>query len=154
GGDRKRIGAWLRVSLSQSLVVSQIAVSLLLLVAAGLFLRTLTKLNSVVLGFNREHLLLFNVNARQAGYRDQALARFFENLHASLSSIPGVRAATASSFAMVSQSVNSRNITVPGYSGKDAGASLLSIAPNFFATMQIPILLGRPIDESDISAGA
>ena len=50
GESRKRIGAWLKVSLSQTLVVSQIAVSLLLLVAAGLFVRTLTKLNSVELG--------------------------------------------------------------------------------------------------------
>jgi hypothetical protein len=49
---------------------------LLLLVAAGLFARTLGKLNSVELGFNREHLLLFGVNARQAGYRDQAIAQF------------------------------------------------------------------------------
>ena len=91
GEDRRRIGAWLRVSVSQMLVVSQIALSLLLLVAAGLFIRTLTKLNSVEVGFNREHLLLFTVNARQAGYGDQALARFFEDLHARLSTIPGVR---------------------------------------------------------------
>ena len=61
GESRKRIGGWLRVSLSQLLVVNQIAVSLLLLVAAGLFARTLGKLNSVELGFNREHLLLFGV---------------------------------------------------------------------------------------------
>jgi predicted Kef-type K+ transport protein len=70
GESRKRIVAWVRVSLSQVLVVNQFAVSLLLLVAAGLFARTLGKLNSVELGFNREHLL-FGVNARQAGYRDR-----------------------------------------------------------------------------------
>ena len=78
GESRKRIGAWLRVSLSQTLVVTQIAVSLLLLVAAGLFVRTLTKLNSIELGFNQEKLLLFNVNARQAGLqagRDAAVLR-------------------------------------------------------------------------------
>ena len=73
GESRKRIGAWLRVSLSQCLVVTQIAVSLLLLVAAGLFVRTLANLNSIDLGFNRERLLLFSVNARQAGYGDEAL---------------------------------------------------------------------------------
>ena len=118
---------WLRVSLSQALVVSQIAVSLLLLVAAGLFVRTLTKLNSVELGFNREHLLLFTVNARQAGYRDQALARFFdEPARAGWRPFPGVRAATASNFALVSQSVNSTGVTVPGYTGKDTGVSVLA----------------------------
>jgi predicted permease len=154
GEDRKRITAWLRVSVSQMLVVSQIAVSLLLLVVAGLFVRTLTKLNSVEVGFNREHLLLFTVNARQAGYRDQGLARFFENLHARLSTIPGVRAATASSFAMVSNSVNSTGVAVPGYTGKESSVSTISAAPFFFSTMQIPVLLGRGIEERDVSAAA
>jgi predicted permease len=155
GESRKRIGAWMRVSPSQMLVVSQIALSLLLLVSAGLFVRTLTKLNSVELGFNRENLLLFNVNAGQAGYREQALARFFENLHLQLAAIPGVRGATASSYALVSNSVNSGNsIAVPGYTGTDSGASLLSIAPNFFSTLEIPVLLGRPIDARDVAASA
>jgi macrolide transport system ATP-binding/permease protein len=153
-GDRKRIAAWLRVSLSQALVVSQIAVSLLLLVAAGLFVRTLTKLNSVELGFHRDHLLLFSVNARQAGYRDQAIARFFENLHAAVAGIPGVRDASASNLVLVSQSVNSTSVTVPGYSGKENGVSLVSIAPHFFSTLGIPVLLGRAIEARDVSAAA
>src|SRR6185436_6123476 len=139
GESRKRMGAWLRVSLSQTLVVTQIAVSLLLLVAAGLFVRTLTKLNSVELGFNREHLLLFSVNARQAGYRDQALARFLENLHARLATIPGVTAVSASNFPMVANYVNGDGVTVPGYTGKQTGVSFLSVAPHFFTTMQIPV---------------
>jgi predicted permease len=154
GEQRKRIAAWLKVSLSQSLVVAQIAVSLLLLVAAGLFVRTLTKLNSVELGFNREHLLLFGVNARQAGYRDQALARFFADLQQRIAAIPGVRAATASTMAMVSNSVNSTSIAVPGYTGKENGLSMLGVAPDFFTTMQIPVLLGRPIEQRDVSAAA
>jgi predicted permease len=154
GESRKRIGGWLRVSLSQSLVVSQIAVSLLLLVAAGLFARTLTNLNRVEVGFNREHLLLFSVNARQAGYKDDALRRFFENLHARLAAIPGVRAATASNFALVSQSINQTRVTIPGYTGAEASLSMLGVAPNFFTTMQIPLFVGRPIDARDVSAGA
>ena len=56
---------FIRASLSQALVVSQIALSLLLLVAAGLFLRTLTNLQSIDVGFNREKILLFTVNASQ-----------------------------------------------------------------------------------------
>ena len=59
---RRRFGA------AQALVSLQIAVSLLLLVAAGLFVRTLSNLSSIDLGFNRERLLVFTVNARQAGY--------------------------------------------------------------------------------------
>jgi len=154
GESRKRIVAWVRVSLSQVLVVNQIAVSLLLLVAAGLFARTLGKLNSVELGFNREHLLLFGVNARQAGYRDQAIAQFLGNLHQRLGAIPGVRSATASDMAMVANSVNSGGVTILDANRRDGNASFLSIAPDFFRTMEIPILLGRPIDGRDVSAGA
>ena len=99
-------------------MVTQIAVSLLLLVAAGLFVRTLTKLNSVELGFNREKLLFFNVNARQAGIRDEAMPRFFDNLHARFAAIPGVRNATASNYAMVSQFGQLRAASrIPGYTG-------------------------------------
>ena len=155
GDARKRIGGWLKVSMSQALVVTQIAVSLLLLMAAGLFVRTLAKLNSIEVGFNREHLLLFSVNARQAGYRDAAMARFFEDVHQRLAAVPGARSASASNMAMVSNSVNStRVMSVPGYTGSDTSVSLLNIAANFFETMQIPVLVGRPVDARDIAAAA
>ncbi|HEY1337887.1 MAG TPA: ABC transporter permease [Bryobacteraceae bacterium] len=154
GEARKRIGSWLRVSLSQALVVAQIAVSLLLLVAAGLFIRTLSNLNSVELGFNRERILLFAVDARQAGYRDQALTRFLDDLHERLSSVPGVRSATASTLALVTHTVSGTRVAVPGYTGSEHSVSTLGIASNFFGTMQIPVLLGRPVDERDVSGGA
>ena len=154
GEARKRFGTWLKVSLSQVLVVTQIAVSLLLLIAAGLFVRTLAKLNSIEVGFNREHLLLFSVNARQAGYRDRAMARFFEDVHERLAAVPGVRSASASSMAMVSNSVNSTRATVPGFTGSNTNVSLLSVAANFFETMQIPLLAGRSVDARDVAAAA
>jgi macrolide transport system ATP-binding/permease protein len=154
GESRKRIGAWLRVSLSQSLVVTQIAVSLLLLVAAGLFVRTLSNLNSIEVGFNRERILLFSVNARQAGYNNETMPRFFEDLHARLAAIPGVRSATASSLPLVSNTVNNGGITIPGFTGKDPDSSFLSVASNFFSTFEIPVLLGRPIDERDVAGAA
>jgi predicted permease len=154
GERRWRVRSWLRVSLSQTLVVAQIAVSLLLLIGAGLFVRTLRNLNSVELGFNREHVLLFNVNARQAGYKDDALVRFYDNLQARLAQIPGVRSASASNFALVSQSVNSTRVSVPGYTGSKDGISLLAVAPGFLATMQIPVVLGREFNERDIGSTA
>lgn len=154
GEPRRRIGAWLKVSLSQTLVVTQIAVSLLLLVAAGLFVRTLTKLNSVELGFNQEKMLLFNVNARQIGYKPEQMPQFFDNLLQRFATIPGVRNATASSFAMVTQSMNSTRINVPGYTGKDNSLANLSVAANFFETMQIPVQLGRPIEARDTAGAA
>jgi predicted permease len=136
------------------LVVSQIAISLLLLVAAGLFTRTLTKLNSVDLGFNRERVLLFAVDARQAGYRDAVSARFLANLQERLASIPGVHSASASTMAMVSNTVNSDGVRVAGFTGRETGASMLGVAANFFRTMEIPVLLGRPIEERDVVGSA
>jgi macrolide transport system ATP-binding/permease protein len=154
GEARRRIGAWFKVSLSQGLVVTQIAVSLLLLVAAGLFVRTLSKLNSVELGFNREHVLVFGVNARQAGYSDQALRSFFQNLHTNLAAIPGVRSATATNFPLVAQNMSTSGIRLPGSTFKDADTAFLNVAANFFETMQIPVLAGRAIDARDIASGA
>jgi macrolide transport system ATP-binding/permease protein len=148
----RRMGG--RQAVGRMLVVGQMAMSLLLLVSAGLFLRTLAKLNSVDLGFNREHVLTFTVDARQAGYRDQAIARFFDNLHVKLAAIPGVRRATASQFPLVAQKMNSSTIRIPGYNGIEPDSAFLHIAPNFFETLEIRVLLGRPIDARDVTAGA
>jgi hypothetical protein len=80
-----------RISLSQLLVVTQIAISLLMLVAAGLFVRALSNLQSIELGFNRENVLLFRMNARQAGHRDPEIITFYSDLQKRFSAIPGVR---------------------------------------------------------------
>src|SRR5207247_1199961 len=77
GGERGSKRTFRTVSLSHALVVSQIAISLLMLVAAGLFVRTLSNLQSIQLGFNREDLLLFQMNARQAGHRDPEIIAFY-----------------------------------------------------------------------------
>ena len=62
------------------LVVSQMAICLLLLVAAGLFVRTLSNLHSLDVGFDRENILVFKVNARQAGHRQPEILSFYSNL--------------------------------------------------------------------------
>jgi macrolide transport system ATP-binding/permease protein len=154
GESKRRLGVGLRVSLSQTLVVAQIAVSVLLLIAAGLFVRTLSRLNAVELGFNQEKLLLFNVNARQAGYKPEEMMRFFDNLIQRFAAIPGVRNATATNYAMVSNSMNSTRVNVPGYTGTDNSLALLDVAENFFETMQIPIQLGRPLQKRDVAGSA
>ena len=78
-----------RPSLTQGLVVAQIAISLLLLVAAGLFVRTLSNLQSISLGFNREHVLLFELDAPQAGYPEARVADFYADLRRRLSGRAG-----------------------------------------------------------------
>jgi macrolide transport system ATP-binding/permease protein len=143
GGPRRRA--------QHVLVVAQIAGSFLILVAAGLFVRTLDKLHSVQLGYAREHILLFSVNARQAGHRDPEIATFYADLRKRFESIPGVSSATLSSSSIISA----------GHAGKTyrgtmkigavtiEGARVLAAGPRFLTTMQIPILAGREIDDRD-----
>ena len=132
------------------LVVAQIAVSFLILAAAGLFVRTLNKLHSVQLGYARENILLFSLNARQAGHRDPEIARFYADLRKRLESIPGVSSATLSQSSIISAG---RALPIRGSMKIGAvtleDARVLAAGPRFLTTMQIPILAGREIDDRD-----
>ncbi|HEV8385175.1 MAG TPA: ABC transporter permease [Candidatus Acidoferrales bacterium] len=136
----------MRVSLSHVLVVSQIAMSLLLLFAMGLFVRTLSNLQSVNVGFQRENLLLFQLNARQAGHRGPEMVRFFADLRKRLSAIPGVHNVSLSNRPLFTAGFSLR-IEVSGT--ETQGTRLLFVGPEFFTTMKIPLLLGREINERD-----
>jgi predicted permease len=139
--------------LGQILVVAQIAMSLVLAVAAGLFVRTLVGLNAVELGFNRENLLVFSLNARPAGYKQQALTNFYDSLLNRFRSVPGVVSASLSDFPLVAQYWNDENIKIPGYTHPTGGkpnTALLSVDADFLKTMQIPILVGRDFAPRDI----
>jgi predicted permease len=137
-----------RFSLSHALVVSQIGLSLVMLVAGGLFLRTLVNLQSVELGINRERLLLFNVNARQAGHRDPEILSFYDALQKRFREVPGVQSASLSHSALIADGESSTCLVVPGRP-PDEKTMYLNVGPAFFRTMQNPILLGREIDEHD-----
>lgn len=152
----------LSISLNQALVVSQIALSALLLVGAGLFVRTLVNLQEIDLGFQRENILLFKVNARQAGHRAPEITTFYSDLQQRLAAIPGVRAATVSNSPLVGEGTWMGAVVPLGKpaperppSGHgDFGAGplvthILTVGPEFFTTMQIPLLRGREFDERD-----
>jgi len=136
-----------RLSLSQALVVAQIAFTLLILVAAGLFLRTLSNLQSIQIGFNSEQLLTFQLNARQAGHRDPEILTFYDRLRAEFAAIPGVRDVTLSGSALLGTGMSGTNVTVTG--GATKSSHVLMVGANFFPTLQIPLLRGRAIDERD-----
>ena len=133
------------------LVVAQIAISFLILVSAGLFVRTLMKLHSVHLGYARENILLFSLNARQAGHRGQEMTTFYENLRKRFESIPGVSSATLSQSSIISAGMagGAYRGTVKIGAVTVAGAGVMAAGPRFLTTMQIPILAGREIDERD-----
>jgi macrolide transport system ATP-binding/permease protein len=136
-----------RLSLSRVLVVGQIAISLLLLVAAGLFVRTLSNLESIELGFNRQNVLLFQIDARKAGHKDPEIETFYAELRRRLGAIPGVRSATLSEGSLVAGETR-LPIAVAGAPSNDANR-IFTVGPAFFATMQIPILAGRDFEERD-----
>jgi macrolide transport system ATP-binding/permease protein len=136
-----------RVSLSHTLIVGQIAVSLLMLVAAGLFVRTLTNLQSIELGFNRENLLLFNLNAHQAGRPSPEIAGFYDGLLKRFKSVPGVREASLSNQPLISAGFR-LNFSIPGKEPGEADRMLI-VGPSFFRTMQIPMLAGREFEDRD-----
>ena len=150
-----------RLSLSQMLMVSQIAIALLLLVGAGLFVKTLSNLQSVEMGFHRENILLFKLNARQAGHRDPEIISFYGDLEKRFAAIPGVRSATVANSALIGDGAwgwpvvplgKERPAQAP--SGRGSGMSdrathVLATGPGFFTTMQIPLLAGREFDERD-----
>ncbi len=138
--------------ISHALVAGQIALSLLLVVAAGLFVRTLMKLHSVSVGFNTEKLLVFSLDASQAGYDELRGTVFYETLRQQFANLPGVRAATMTDMPLVAGSASSDGITVPGMPpprDHPLATDVTLIGPSFFDTMQIPILLGRPVGEQD-----
>ncbi|HLY16555.1 MAG TPA: ABC transporter permease [Bryobacteraceae bacterium] len=136
-----------RAGLSHLLVASQIAISLLMLVAAGLFVGTLANLHSIDVGFNRENVLLFRLDARKAGHGDPEIAGFYGDLRKQFGAIPGVRSASFSDDSLI-EAGTSRPLGVAGEPDHDANR-ILSVGPAFFATMQIPMLAGRDIEERD-----
>ena len=143
----------LRLTLGQALIVAQIAISLLLVVAAGLFVRTLQQLNAIRIGFNREHVLLVTLNAAQAGYRDDALLRFYADLNNRFRSLPGIRGVTFSNYTLLTNSRNTSSLRVPGSSAKADSVTMLNVGPDFLSIMEVPVLRGRDLDERDV-AGA
>jgi macrolide transport system ATP-binding/permease protein len=136
-----------RISLSHALVVGQIAVSLLMLVAAGLFVRTLSNLQSIELGFNRENLLLFQLDARKAGHKDPEITAFYGDLLARFRAIPGVREASVSNEPLLEAGFG-LSLMIHGKPA-DGSNRILVVGPSFMKTMQIPLLAGRDIDDRD-----
>jgi len=134
-------------SLSRVLVAGQIAISLLILVAAGLFLRTLSNLESVNLGFNRQNLLLFELNGRQSGHSDGELSDFYNDVRERFAAIPGVASAGLAGGSMISGE-DQMPISLPG-AQPDINNRYLTVGPRFLTTMKVPILVGRDIDEHD-----
>jgi predicted permease len=141
-----------RFSFTNALVVVQVALSLVLLIGAGLFLRSLHNLRSVDPGFDPERLVLMIVEPRLAGYSDAASQAFFETLIERARNIPGVIAASPGLISPLSTDFSFAPIRVPGYQPLPNEAPLIStnwIGPEYFKLLGTPLVAGRMFTEQD-----
>src|SRR5262249_11364970 len=138
------------------LVAAQVTVTLVLLVAAGLFVRSLAKLSEVNLGYPRENLLLFVVHSAAGGYKDDRATRLYQELLEKIAAIPGVQGATASHNGLFSDTESGDPIKVEGYTpkaGDEANTRIDHVGPKYFSTVGIPLLTGRGIEAHDTGKG-
>lgn len=134
------------VLMRKLLVGAQITLSLLLLIGAGLFLRTLTNLRTLGPGFSPERLVGFNVDPSLNGYTDAHMRTFYQRLTEDLQSAPGVTSVGLASMRILEGGEWDSSMTVEGYAAKPGAGPepyMNSISPNYFATMGIPVLAGR-----------
>jgi putative ABC transport system permease protein len=141
--------------LSGGLVVVQVALSLVLVVAAGLFVRTFGRLATMPLGFDRDRVLVVTVDASRAHAEPAARLPFYHRLVAAVASVPGVEHAAGSTSTPVSAGLP-RGVKVPGTSptsGSESLALWTEVTPRWFATYGTTIRDGRDFDERDTSGG-
>jgi predicted permease len=141
-----------RMPLGKVLVGVQVAISLLLLVSAGLFVRSLQKLTSVPLGYDASHLLMFRMIPATSGYKPAATGPLFQQLQAKFATAPGVTGVSLSENGLFFNSDSGDQISIVGFtpkSGQKMDASWDQVAPNYFSTVGIPILIGRDVQPQD-----
>jgi len=143
-----------RARLLPALVVSQVALSTVLLIGAGLFVRTLQNLEQLAPGFRSEGVLLVNLDPRRAGYKDARLTALYEELLDHFARLPGVAAASLSSNTPLSGGVWSEPVSINGQPPTRESAHVNLIAPRFFATLSTPVLLGRDFNSGDRAGAA
>jgi predicted permease len=144
--------AGLRLGLANSLVIFQIAASLVLIVSAGLFLRTLKNLMAQELGFEQGQVLIVGMDPRAAGYTPDQMNSLNRLLIERLDAVPGVRSVSYEHTSPLSGSESSGPISVAGMPPRpheDMGLHRNAVGPHYFETMGILILLGRGIEPRD-----
>jgi predicted permease len=145
-------GGRIRFDPRRALVVTQVAISLLLLIGAGLFVRSLKNLKALDVGFVRERVLLVNVNPNMMGYKGQRLREFYERLLQRTRSLPEVRQAALANITPLAGSRWNSGTTFEGYDRKpDERPSVdhNSVSPGYFESLGIPLLQGRDFRDED-----
>jgi predicted permease len=145
-----------RLPMGKVLVAAQVAISLVLIVTAGLFVRSLRNLTTTSLGYDPEQMLVFRVFPSTAGYRGSAQIPLLQDLTRRFASIPGVRGVALSENGLFFGRESADQITILGQKpkpGLEMHAMWDEVGPNYFSTIGIPVLMGRDVSEHD-SSGA
>jgi predicted permease len=142
--------------LRKALVASQVAVSLLLLIGAGLFIRTLNNLKAVDIGLKSDQLIAFSLDPSLNGYSSDRTKDFAKNLLARLRTTPGVEAAGTATIRILEGNQWSSGMTVEGYTPKgdeSMGQWNNAVSPGYFAALGIPLVMGRDFEARDERLG-
>jgi predicted permease len=139
------------ISVRRLLAGVQVALSLLLLFGAGLFVRTLRNLENLGPGFPTDHLLTFTINPSLSGYTDEQTESFFERLNVNLETMPGVTSVGLSAMPLLKGYAWQNAIVGKDFEGApmEQQPVLNNVSPDYFATLGIPLLAGRAITPRD-----
>ncbi len=138
--------------LAKALVIAQVALSLILMVGAGLFLRSLVNLNNVDTGFNKENVLRLNLDSSSAGYKDGEPREIAldQQIEERVQALPNVKAASFSAFTF-NEGAWSSYVALPGMKVNEDNVMHNVVGIHYFDTMQIPLVAGRTFSASDTS---
>lgn len=140
------------LSLRSGLVLVQVALSLPLLVSAGLLLKTLQNLRALDTGFGKENVLLASVNPALNGYAKERSTAFYDELLAKTRALPGVKFASLASDSPISGGWDQNGVVVEGYTpreGERMTGDVTWVSSDYFKALEIPLLMGRDFDDHD-----
>ena len=143
------------VRMRKALVVAQVTISVLLLIGAGLFIRTLQNLRLIDLGIKPESLIAFNISPAISGYTPERIPALYKSLVERLSAQPGVQAVAFANVGLLEGNEWDSTMAVEGYQakpGEQMNPYCNSISPGYFRTMGIPVLVGREFEARDEGA--
>jgi predicted permease len=150
-GGKGAVQAGSQSPLGKALVITQVALSLLLLVGAMLFVRTLINLQNVPTGFNQQNVMLFKLDTAAMGYRDAQLANVMREVEEAVKIVPGVEAASFS-FIIFNQGLWTSPAFTRGQNQPEGQSRTVRnnvVGPDYFSTMGIPLILGRGFSPQD-----
>ena len=140
--------------LGSGLVIVQVSLSIVMLVAAGLLLRSLDELRSVNAGFDTRNILLMWIDPELSGYDKPRIQNLYDNLQHRLAALPGVVAVSYSSDALLDGSLWTEDIKVEKQTSKrTVDSQMLRVGPRYFETMRLPLVRGRSLGDADLRGG-